>query len=256
MLCQFGIASTIAYYYQAVSAGTNRSIDFPGGTSDSGTDYVLVTTDFDSANIFNFTTNKGSAYVRAKADTWGASDYRELMSAQDTGAGRGFGFMKIGSNLRFWVGSWNTNYDEVALPSTGTWFNAVGRIEKDGSGVKLCVNGTDGAGDTLTTAISDTFTIPFRIGSANTSGYGSEFDGVIDEAAFWDTYMDDTSKGTLCASGFKGSPASTYASPTKHFKIQSDDVVTGSAGGITDYGSLATGGTGASSLSLSTDVAP
>ena len=254
-LCSLSLATTVIYYYQAPAGGgtSNRSVSFPGGTGENG-DFIVVTTDFDSANILDFSTHKGSFYVRAKANTWGG-DYRTVLGASDTGWGRGVAFSHVGTNLRFWVGGWNTNFDDVAIPSTGTWFNAVGRIEKDGNGVKLCVNGTDGSGDTLTSVISDTLTIPFRIGSTNGSGFVSEFDGVIDEVAIWNTYMDNTSKATLCASGYKGDPSSTYASPTIHYVIDSSDSAT-TTDGIADTGSLNLDGDGAATLSLSTDVAP
>jgi hypothetical protein len=157
----------------------------------------------------------------------------------------------LGSQLRFWVRDWSGNFVDVTRPSTGTWFAAVGRVEKDGGGVDFCVNTVDGTADTLTATFSpDTAAMPLRIGSTQTSGYGTMFDGQIDEVAFWSTYADDTDFAELCAASTNVDVSTLKASPTLHYKINSLDDPTDTTDGVDDSGSLNVAGDGEATLSL------
>ena len=202
------VLATLAIFAATAQAGAIWSPGAPGGTSGGSLEFdngASGTGSFLDTNI------PASAVGGNRGD--GGSDYTIslwLNSDVDLSTGTQAWFLGTGDQgLHLGVrdntlsqGHWGADSDGTTLITADTWFHTTFSYDADGGSAgtgeqKIYVNGVlEGVEDNIAANRSATSII---LGARNNGGNGPQWDGQLDDVAFWNTQLSDDDISAIAA---------------------------------------------------------
>ena len=175
--------------YAALPGATNRSWRV-GGSND------LTVPDHAAHRPAELTLE---AWVLADQD----QHYEGLVTKiSNNGWGDGYGIVRVGGAIRFWVNYWAGEFVEAALPED-TWTHVAGTY--DGEKLRLYIDGELAAEKAFTGTINHS-TAPISIGSAPGGSY--LWGGSVDEVRLWNVARTGEEIAAAMAAPITGAPGS------------------------------------------------
>jgi hypothetical protein len=174
-----------------------------GGVTSSGSPYGYGL-DLNGSNGyvncgFTKTAYRGGVSVSAVAKVNSFSDYYAIVAkCIFSNWVQGFGLSFVGTDLTFWVDSWNGNQSFITAPALGEWFHVVGTYDKNlpTNQVNIYLNGIKGTPDSYSSDISsnsDTQNLQIGRGYQNTR----YLDGSVACVALWDRGLSEQEASLL-----------------------------------------------------------